>query len=754
VHGGLNRYFADLFDALRRCGAAPKALVIGPARDAPVGVDAAGSSSQPLPVRLWRYRQAAERIGDAADVVDAHFALYAFWPLVLGRLRRLPLVVHFQGPWADESAVARHQPAVVIVAKRLLERTVYRRATTVVTLSTAFKRILVERYGVSPWAVNVVPPGVDLDLFCTGDRRDARSRLRLPADAPVVATVRRLDPRMGIDVLLDAWTRVREDLPGSRLLIVGDGPERQRLEALAARQGLRDDVTFLGRVTEPTLVDLYRAADITVVPTTSLEGFGLVVLESLACGTPVVLTDAGGLPETVAGLDPTTVVPAGDAAALSAGLLRCLTDPAATPAADRCRIHAEAHGWDEIGRRHVGLYAGAVAQPATAPHAPLRVVYLDHCAQLSGAELALLTLLPELGEVDAHVILAEEGPLASRLVRRGISVEILAMADAARLVSRDRVRPGSLPLRTVVTTLGYVFRLANRLRRLQPDVVHANSLKAAVYGGLAARMVGLPFVWQVHDRIAPDYLPRPAVHMLRVMSAVLPDRIVANSRATLATLGRAGRKGVVIGCPVRARSPGVLRLGAGRDKPLRVGMIGRLAPWKGQTVFLDAFAKAFPVGPEQAVLVGGALFGEDEYGTSLIGRAAALGLADRVVFRGFREDVMAELATMDIAVHASIVPEPFGQVVVEAMAAGVPVIAADAGGPAEVITTGVDGLLCPPGDVGALAASMRRLADDPGLRDRLRAAARRRARDFAPETAAREMTAVYRGLRTPRRATP
>ncbi len=175
-------------------------------------------------------------------------------------------------------------------------------------------------------------------------------------------------------------------------------------------------------------------------------------------------------------------------------------------------------------------------------------------------------------------------------------------------------------------------------------------------------------------------------------------------------------------------------------------MIGRLAPWKGQQVFLDAFASAFPCGQEQAVIIGGSLFGEAEYGASLGRRATDLGLKDRVLFRGFRDNVAAELATMDVAVHASVVPEPFGQVVVEAMAAGVPVIAADAGGPAEIITAGVDGLLYPPGDVGALASSMRRLANDPGLRDRLRIAARRRALDFAPERVALEMTEVYRGL--------
>jgi len=750
--GGLDRYLADLYAGLVRCGASPRATVVGPAHGAPEGVVAAGLTTQALPQRLWRFRRAAERAGQGVAVVDAHFALYAFWPVVAGHLRRLPLVVHFQGPWAEESVVARSQHRAVIAAKRRLERAVYRHATVAVTLSTAFKRILVEDYGVSPWMVAVIPPGVDIDRFRPGDRGHARVRLGLPPDRPIVATVRRLEPRMGIDVLLEAWGGVLERVPDACLLVIGDGSERASLESTVVRHDIGSSVRFLGRVDDATLVACYRAADLTVVPTTALEGFGLVVLESLACATPVVVTDAGGLPEAVTGLAPCAVVAAGDATALGAAVARGLTEAAATPSAERCRAHAEAHGWDDIARRHVRLYTDAVAAGAgpadrvRAPRARLRVVYLDHCAQLSGAELALLTLLPSLVDVDAHVILAEDGPLVSRLVRQGISVEVMGMADVARQVSRHRVRPGALPARSMASTAGYVLKLARRLRRLQPDLVHTNSLKAAVYGGVAARLAGIPVVWHVHDRIADDYLPGAAVHLMRAMSAHIPDRIVASSEATLATLGRAADNGVVVANPVRAGSPATARPRAGRDEPLRVGMIGRLAPWKGQTVFLDAFARVFRGGQEQAVIVGGALFGEDDYGDGLQRQAAALGLTERVEFRGFRDDVTAELATMDIAVHASIVPEPFGQVIVEAMAAGVPVIASDAGGPAEIITPGVDGLLSPPGDVGALATSLRRLADDPGLRERLRVAGHRRARDFAPDQVAGAMMGVYQDL--------
>jgi glycosyltransferase involved in cell wall biosynthesis len=150
-------------------------------------------------------------------------------------------------------------------------------------------------------------------------------------------------------------------------------------------------------------------------------------------------------------------------------------------------------------------------------------------------------------------------------------------------------------------------------------------------------------------------------------------------------------------------------------------------------------------------VVGEALFGEQEYAMRLRGLAGELGIAGRVEFRGFRADVPAELAAMDVLVHCSTVPEPFGQVVAEGMAAGLPVVATAAGGPAEIIRHDVDGLLHPLGDAAELAAALRRLAADPGLRQRLGRCARASARRYAPEVVARDVMAVYRGVLDRRR---
>src|SRR5436305_1376693 len=128
----------------------------------------------------------------------------------------------------------------------------------------------------------------------------------------------------------------------------------------------------------------------------------------------------------------------------------------------------------------------------------------------------------------------------------------------------------------------------------------------------------------------------------------------------------------------------------------RVGMVGRLAPWKGQHVFLRAFAEAFPSGTTTASIVGAAMFGEHAYAEELRTLAEQLGIAERVEFRGFRNDVQAELERLDLFVHASTATAPFGPAVLEGMAAGLPVVAVRGGGPSEYIRHGEHGLLPTP----------------------------------------------------------
>ncbi len=741
--GGLDRYYRSLFEQLPEASG----VVIGPAAGAPAAITAASRHDLPLARRVGSFWMAARRAAREAEVVDAHFALYAAAPLLLGPRRR-PTVFHFHGPWADENAAAGDSSRVKRALREALERGVLRRADAHVVLSSAFRRVLVERHRVAPWNINVWAPGVALERFTPGDRSGARARLGIDPAAFVVVCARRMVARMGIDLLLDAWGQIAQELPeGSLLLLVGDGPLRETFAARAAQPALAGRVRVMGRLSDEELIEAYRCADVAAVPSVAVEGFGLVVLEAAACGTPSIVSDVGGLPEAAAALDPSLVVAAGDTEALGARLRAAAHGALPTRAATR--NYAERFAWPAVAERHRAMHRRLVAGSR---EQRWRVVYLDHVARLSGGEIALLRLLPHLRRVNAHVILGEEGPLATRLAQEGISVEVLPIAAAARDARKDTLRLGGASPTALLSALAYVARLTLRLRQLRPDLVHTNSLKAGVYGSLAANAAGIPVVWHLRDRIAPDYLPRPAVRFVRGLVGRVADGVVANSAATLATLDTPGTSHPLAVGPHDRH--GVNRVIPDSVEPspyphmpdssaTTFGIVGRIAPWKGQDLFVQAFASAFPTGEERAVIVGAPLFGEDAYERELRELITRLGLSKRVQLRGFREDVWSELARIDVLVHASVIPEPFGQVVLEGMAAGLPVIAPDEGGPAEVIADGETGRLFAARSVDALAAAMRALGADPQARERLGRAARRSIEAYHPAGVGEQLEEVY-----------
>lgn len=734
--GGLNRYVADLATALRAADWPATTMVIGPhdvdgtATEADITVS---TDSASVPRRLLALVRAARSLPHPPVLVDAHFALYAF-PLVLGPLRRCPLVVHFHGPWVDESVAGRpRRPGHAL--KRAVESSVYRRAARVVVLSEAFATLVVARFGVAADRVQVVPPGVDLARFTPAttelQRAQTRATLGFSSADFVVVTVRRLEHRMGVDTLLSAWADVQRAVPQARLVIAGDGSQRAELAAACQALPRPTGVQFTGSISDHQLVDLYQAADCSVVPSRALEGFGLVVLESLACGTPAIVTDVGGLPAGVLGLDPTLVVGADLPTVLSTRIIAAARGT--LPDRDQCRQHAERFSLTELARRTIAEYQAALGHRR-------RVVFVGHAGELSGAEQSLVRLLPYL-DVDAHVILAEHGPLVAALEQIGIPVEVLAMDTRVRSLRRDRISAARLPPSAAFGAIRYAMRLRRRLRQLHPDIVHTTSGKAHLYGGVAGRLARVPVVWHLHDRIASDYLPQSAVRLVRLASRLLPAAVVANSLTSRSLLPRSVASRTTVAYPgLGPTTPTSPRLA---HDGFCVGIVGRLSPWKGQHVLLDAFAAAFPDGNATALVIGDALFGETEYADGLRRQATQLGVGDRVQFTGHVPDPTPWYSRMDVLVHASTLPEPFGQVVVEGMAAGLPVIATNAGGPTEVITDEIDGLLVAPGNVGELAALLQRLAADAHLRDRLGRAAQRRARDFTLDRTAAAVMSVY-----------
>jgi glycosyltransferase involved in cell wall biosynthesis len=324
--GGLDRVFRDLALGLPDADVSLRGLVLGPPDVAALtgGRVRAFGRGGGLPARLLAARQAVSAAlrEQPSDVVAAHFALFAAPALdVLGRQ---PLVMHFHGPWADEAAeegVGRFGCAL----RRRLERTVYHRAARVITLSHAFAGLVQARYGVPANRISVIPGSVDLSRFAPAMPKDtARAVLGWPTGRPLLLAVRRLVRRMGLDRLIEAMPLVRAAVPGAQLMIAGQGAEEAALKTLAQTRGVADQVCFLGFLPEASLPLAYRAADINVVPSRALEGFGLTAAEALAAGTPSVVAPIGGLPEVVAALSPNLVFRSATPADMAAGLIAAL----------------------------------------------------------------------------------------------------------------------------------------------------------------------------------------------------------------------------------------------------------------------------------------------------------------------------------------------------------------------------------------------------------------------------------------------
>ena len=343
--GGVERVYSGLFASLPGAGIDALGVVAAP-DDVAVLTDNRVRSFAPagasLPARLRGVRRTVARLlrEEPVAVVACHFALYGL--PVLDRLGDRPLAMHFHGPWADESARDGQRRAAV-AAKRLVERAVYRRAQRVIVLSRAFAALAVRDYGIAEDRVRVVGGSVDLPRFAVAQTRaQARDALGWPDDRPILFTARRLFGRMGLHQLVEAMALVRRDVPEVLLHVAGRGPLLPALQQQVQALGLEGNVRFLGFVPEADLPLAYRAADINVMPSEALEGFGLSAAEGLAAGTPSMVTPVGGLPEVVSGLSPALVFRSGGAHDLADGLASALQGRIPLPDSEACRAHAAA----------------------------------------------------------------------------------------------------------------------------------------------------------------------------------------------------------------------------------------------------------------------------------------------------------------------------------------------------------------------------------------------------------------------------
>jgi glycosyltransferase involved in cell wall biosynthesis len=377
----------------------------------------------------------------------------------------------------------------------------------------------------------------------------------------------------------------------------------------------------------------------------------------------------------------------------------------------------------------------------------LKIVYLSPAAGLGGAERCLLDMMAAVrkadSRVDIHLLTSIDGPLIERARQLDVTSVVLPMppaliemGDSAFQGSSEHQALWELGRRGISggwSIWRYAQLLRKTLSRLQPNLIHSNGIKFHLLTSLI-KLPSVPIIWHIHDFLslrplmgrALRWASRRAQAAIAVSHAVQQDaqKVVSNLPVEL----------IYNGIDTDEFSPGsapgvwldqLAKLTPGGPETIRIGLVATYARWKGHEVFLRSAAQVLNTLPQSALrffIIGGPIYqthGSQFSIEELRTLAIAMKIENRVGFVPFQENPADVYRALDIVVHASTKPEPFGRTIVEAMACGKPVIAAQSGGAAELFTHDHDAVGVPPGDPAALAAAISRLILDSGLRREL-----------------------------------
>ncbi|MBW4599657.1 MAG: glycosyltransferase [Calothrix sp. FI2-JRJ7] len=344
----------------------------------------------------------------------------------------------------------------------------------------------------------------------------------------------------------------------------------------------------------------------------------------------------------------------------------------------------------------------------------MKILFLDQSGKPGGAELCLIDIAKPYRS-NCLVGLFADGSFRDLLEKNQIPVKILTN-QAIQVRKESTLIQGLASLTQLLPLINKVAKIARDY-----DLIYANTQKALVIGAIASFLSRRPLVYHLHDILSPEHFSKTN----RTIAVTLANRfariIIANSQASKTAFIAASGRADIVEVVYNGFDSTSYQVNEAQIKQLRqeleledkfvIGHFSRLSPWKGQHILIEAIAKS----PSQvtAILVGDALFGEQEYVKQLHEQVEKLQLQNRVKFLGFRSDIPQLMSACDLVAHTSIAAEPFGRVIVEAMLCGKPVVAAEAGGAIEIVENNVNGYLVTPGEPQELAKIITTCVKEP-----------------------------------------
>ncbi len=358
----------------------------------------------------------------------------------------------------------------------------------------------------------------------------------------------------------------------------------------------------------------------------------------------------------------------------------------------------------------------------------MKILFLDQSGKLGGAELSLADVAQPYRET-CLVGLFADGDFRELLEQFKIPVEVIT--TQAISVQKDSGIIQSLSSLTSVIPL--VFKVANIAQNY--DIIYTNTQKALVVGALASLMTRRPLVYHLRDILNADHFSSVNRRIAITLANRFAALVITNSQATKMAFIESGGRSEITQVVYNGFQPELYNIQPsevnhvkqqlGLEGRFVVGHFSRLSPWKGQHILLEALTHC----PQNvmAILVGDALFGEQDYVEELHQKVVELGLKNRVKFLGFRSDIVALMSACDLVAHTSTSPEPFGRVIIEAMLCGTPVVGAAAGGVIELIEPEKTGWLTTPGNAVELANIIINCSQSPALTAKIARVAKQEA---------------------------